>query len=151
VSGTSRGLAVGAVLGAVMLASAQQIIGGHALDANQRVGSEGINTRVGRSNAPGLSQNLYNPALRSSAANRVSAGGIQQPTYWTTTARGSGGWGQNGGASYATSAGLVYDPLAAPLYRPLSPPVQVQTGRGTLDFSAGQQQPIASPLYRPLR
>ncbi len=150
------GLVAFGILGAVMLASAQQIIGGHALDANQRVGSNGINGRSPRANAPGLSQPMYNPGLRSPVANRGSAGGIQQPVYWTmdtpapARAQPRGFGATNGGATYATSAGSVYDPLAAPLYRPLSKPVQVQTGAGTLEVNTGQQT-VSERRYRPLR
>lgn len=129
-----------------------QVIGGHALDANTRVGDYGINSRVARNQALSIAQPTY--AARASNAGRYrTTAGLGRDRYFTTSAPPSSGgamaYRPQGGYGYTPPTGAINaDPLCADLYRPMhaTPVIQTASG-GVTTYSSG----ISRPLYRPVR
>jgi hypothetical protein len=165
VSHPRRGIAwpmLGAALLACGVALAQyQVIGGHALDANMRVGDYGVNARSGRFSTPGLARPAYTAQASyhsqpSSArwSRPASATGLTRDRYWTTdlppVSGGSVAYRPQNGYGYTPPTGIVeHDPLWADLYTPLhaTPVIQTSFG-GVTTYSTGG---ISKPLYRPIR
>jgi hypothetical protein len=139
------------VLAAFTVTSAQQqIIGGHALDNNLRVGSSGFNTRSGG----GLKSPSYRPATR------TSYGQPRTVSYAPTRASGQRltVGGATGGVSRQSGFSSTGFALSSPTYNPLSPGVKIQrspTGqtRPTSYTASYGRRPshLAHPSYTTIR
>jgi len=140
---------IGVVLGCaaastLALALQQQVVGGHALDANLRVDGSGFNTASPRNRVSGLQSNTYRPSRVTSSPGLTSS--VYSPN------RATGGYSfSTGGGTYSTSAGRV-DPMRNPQYSVLQTGAVVQRGTipgGSAYSTRGLTTPMpATTVYR---
>jgi hypothetical protein len=139
-------------------AAAQQIIGGHALDANLGVNSSGINAPSARATS-GMINTRYNPSLRNANAQyntslqdsvtwRARVQDRRDTSYYTVTPTVSGSTAVPSSRVYSVGrSGASYNALAAPQYNAMRPGAVVQTGAGPLTVTRGGSG-MSQPTYR---
>ena len=165
----ARAIAAVVCLSAAGPALAQQIVGGHALDNNLRVGSGGLNGRSSNTyNNAAIQRPNYSASVNTrnpNVPNQAVAGNV----YWAGTGsadRGSMGYQASApsGVTYGSpGAGAYYDTMSKPLYATNQTPFLIERGSGGGDswgtgsgsrsqyLAVNEAPAMAAPRYRAYR
>jgi hypothetical protein len=113
----------------VALALQQQVVGGHALDANLQVDGSGLNTARASNRVGGMQSNAYSARRQFGGGSGLSSQAYRPANYSRQYGRGStGGFTLNTGyGNYSTGSGRA-DPLRVSQYSVLQTGALVERG-----------------------